>query len=98
MKVEPTVERILRDYPATRDSDRKLILSVWWFQDNNFDKDFKRFFQEKAVMPETITRARRKIQERGLYQASKQVEQQRYQKYVDARYTSGATVTKERQQ
>jgi len=75
------IERALRDYPKTRDDDKKLILCVWWLQDNNYDEDFPRFFMEKAIHPETITRGRRKLQELGHYRATPKVEEARYEKF-----------------
>lgn len=85
MNVTPLVERALTAWPATRDSDRKLILAVWWLQDNNYESHFKTFFKEKAIMPDTITRCRRKLQEQGKFRASKQVEERRFEKFKEAR-------------
>lgn len=90
MQISNYVERALSTWPATRDSDRKLIIAVWWLQDNNYQDNFKEFFLHKAIMPETITRARRKLQEQGLYPASKEIENSRYNKFKDMRYTKGS--------
>lgn len=83
------VEKALKTWPETRDSDRKLIISVWWLQDNNYQENFKDFFLHKAIMPESITRCRRKMQEQGLYLASKKAEESRYNKFKDMRYSKG---------
>ncbi len=85
------VERALKSWPATRDSDRKLMLAVWWLQDNDYDQHFKEFFKEKAIMPESITRCRRKLQEQGKYRASKEVEEDRYNKFEQVRETAPRT-------
>jgi hypothetical protein len=87
--VTALVERALQTWPATRDSDRKLILAVWWLQDNNYENDFRRFFINKAIMPESITRCRRKLQEQGLYPASKEVVENRFNKFKEMRYSKG---------
>jgi hypothetical protein len=87
--VSDLVEKALQTWPATRDSDRKLILAVWWLQDNNYENDFKRFFSSKAIMPESITRCRRKLQEQGLYQASEAVIESRFNKFKEMRYSKG---------
>lgn len=96
MKLNDLVERALRDYPETRSSDRKLMMIVWWYQNSEYTADFKHFFQYQALMPESITRARRKLQERGKYLPTKEVEEQRYQQFVDAKYSAGQSIINER--
>lgn len=90
MRVSNLVEKALQTWPQTRDSDKKLILSVWWLQDNEYEQHFKEFFLDKAYTPESITRCRRKLQEQGLYPASKEIENSRYNKFKDMRYTKGS--------
>lgn len=85
-RADALVERALQQWPVTRDNDRKLIMAVWWLQNNNYEKEFKSFFQHTAIMPETITRCRRKLQEQGKYRASESVEQQRYEKFKRMKY------------
>ena len=91
MNIAWYVERALKTWPETRDSDRKLIISVWWLQDNNYQEHFKEFFLHKAIMPETITRARRKFQEQGLYRASATAEANRFDKFKQMRETTPRT-------
>lgn len=93
MVVSQIVEHALKQWPSTRDSDRKLILAVWWLQDNDYESHFREFFKAKAIMPETITRCRRKFQEQGKYRASEAVEEDRYNKFKEARGTAGQSVT-----
>jgi hypothetical protein len=81
-RTQQLVERSLQTWPETRDSDRKLMLAVWYLQDNNYRDHFKQFFLHTAITPETITRMRRKLQEQGKYPASKAIEDQRYKKFV----------------
>ncbi len=61
---------LLVAYPRTRDDDRLLIVKIW-FQESKSDTKadfFREFINGELSFPDTITRARRKIQEthRGL--------------------------------
>lgn len=91
MNVSRYVERAMTAWPDTRDSDRKLILAVWWLQDNDYDSHFKAFFKEKAIMPESITRCRRKLQEEGRYLASQQAVEDRFNKFQQMREVAPRT-------
>jgi len=82
MKAKLLVEKALQTWEQTRDSDKNLILAVWWLQDNEYDKNFREFFIKKAYSPETIRRIRQKFQENGQYLPSKKIEEARYNKYV----------------
>lgn len=86
------VEQALRDKPETRSNDRELILEVWARQDPEYYKRFKLFFLSEAIMPESITRARRKIQEGGKYPPTKQAEKIRTQKFKAMRETVGDVI------
>ena len=59
------VKKMLEDNPHLRDSDNKLIANIW-FNDSQ-QKTKMGFLQEladgKLTTPESITRARRKVQE-----------------------------------
>lgn len=88
-------EKALRERPETRSNDRKLIYLVWWLQDKNFASDFANFFLNKAISPETIRRYRQKLQEQGKYRATETVEEARYNKYVDNKFTAGEAITEE---
>lgn len=83
MSGKKLVINALETWPETRSSDRKLMLAVWFQQNNNYQDNFKKFFLNEAIMPETITRLRRKLQEDGLYPPTKEVEQARYDKFVN---------------
>jgi hypothetical protein len=88
-------EKALQLYPETRSDDKKLILAVWWLQDHDYELNFRKFFQYKAISPETIRRTRQKLQEQGLYPATEEVEEMRYNLFKNARYSRGATVAEE---
>lgn len=70
------VELCLRDYPETRDSDKKLLLKVWahcglYLTEAQQDKFLG------IASPETIMRTRRKLQEAGRYPATERVKKSR---------------------
>jgi len=71
MNTYKKVEDILRKYPQAKDNDNILVALYWWEElENNphqIDREkfkyFLQYFREGNVtMPETITRARRKLQ------------------------------------
>jgi len=85
-------ERALQKYPETRSDDKKLILAVWYLQNPDYELDFRKFFQYKAISPETIRRTRQKLQMEGKYKATEEVEEQRYDLFKQARMTAGRTI------
>lgn len=89
------VEKALELYPETRSDDKKLILAVWWLQDHDYEKDFRHFFQTKAISPETIRRRRQLLQEKGRYRATEAVEERRYELFKQNRWSRGAVVAEE---
>jgi hypothetical protein len=70
MTIRENVEKILESFPASRNDDKKLILEYWRKFDNvsfdNIDK-FVGSFISKSTPTESITRARRLIQEEGKF-------------------------------
>ena len=83
-KAQRLVRRALEDYPITRGSDRHLIVAVWHLQGIVWH-DSKQFILNDAIMPETITRIRRKLQENGLYLPNGEVTEKRYARFVAVR-------------
>lgn len=62
-KLYEYVRSVLQDYPATRSDDKKLVWQIWILQGAVKDGKITRDnFFEKAMMPSTITRARRLVQ------------------------------------
>ena len=63
-KIEPIVKRILETYPEARDDDD--ILMYWYCKEIGFDLDrpFKYVLLGGGPNRDSITRVRRKIQER----------------------------------
>lgn len=89
VQVHKLVEEALSTWEETRNSDKKLMLAVWHLQNPDYVDNFKTFFKEKAISPETITRCRRKLQEQGMYLASEKVDQERFNKFNQMRnYTN----------
>jgi hypothetical protein len=84
MRTKKLVERVLELKPETRDDDKLLMLYVWQMQGLHFSKGQLEAFK-KASSPESIRRTRQKLQEEGLYLASPEVEEQRYQMYTETR-------------
>jgi len=73
---ETLVKSVLRDIPDTRGDDTELIMATWEKQGLKLTPEQKSMIR-KCHSPETITRARRKIQEMGIYLPSRIVIQQR---------------------
>lgn len=74
--VNRIIERILRDFPETRNSDKRLILKVWESQGLYLtEAQAYKFFEVSS--PETIRRVRQKIQESGKYQADPLIRRER---------------------
>ena len=92
--IKSKVRDILENYPETRDSDAKLVIMVWWvFNRLLFTKNEKgewcipvKYIMDIEKM-ESITRSRRKFQEKGKYPASPEVAAQRKNKKENIRET-----------
>lgn len=79
MKLQELIKQLLEKHPVLRDSDKKLLWAVWHVKGhindlNMIDRDS--FY--KAPNSESITRARRKVQENYQHlRASKDIEEER---------------------
>jgi len=72
-KIQPRVERILKNYPETRGSDKLLqIKYLNQYQNTNFSQEQIQALL-KAPSLESIRRSRQKIQEAGKYLPSSDV-------------------------
>lgn len=67
-EVREKVLTLLEDIPQTRDDD-KLLMATYWnrFDGINFNEAFLPNFVNQATSPESISRARRDIQAKGLF-------------------------------
>lgn len=80
MKHTEIVEQILKDVPQARNSDLLLIVLVWEHYGVRLTREQMQAIKF-APMPEKITRARRRLQEKGEYLDDPKVMEQRYRKY-----------------
>jgi hypothetical protein len=99
MKVYDIVKNCLEVYPRTRNSDKVLIFRVWEIQGifrSHGSSSFRVYrddFITRAISSESITRARRKIQERHEeLRADEPVEKARRKKQA----TKGTFIYRER--
>ena len=79
------VEKALSELPITRGSDRHLIVAVWHYQNPQWRLDPAKWVLGQAIMPGTITRIRRKLQEQGLYLPEEKIVEARYKKFGEVR-------------
>lgn len=83
-QAEFIVERILREYPLTRNDDRELTLKVWEQMGLSLILSQKEIFK-KCLASESITRARRRLQESGRYLAEDEIKMARMKQEVKIR-------------
>jgi hypothetical protein len=80
-RVETGIRYILAHYPEARNNDKLLMLLFWEIFDKiNIPKEFRQAFLYRATPPETIRRARQKIQSEGDYLPSPEVLEARRRK------------------
>lgn len=63
MKIYDRVYNLLRDYPQLRDSDKKLMWTVWYKESRGNGEYITKDEFMKCTSAESITRARRKVVE-----------------------------------
>ena len=90
MKLTEQVENILRVSKKARNSDKELLIiymqkSGMNLSDAQIDK-----FKDMPSM-ESITRARRILQEQGKYEATEEVDEARFEKYQEAKNTKAVS-------
>ena len=84
MKTNNIVEWVLKNKPESRNDDKLLMREVWKLQGFHLnDQMFEKF--RKSASPESIRRTRQKFQMEGKYKASEEVNEQRYEKFKEAR-------------
>ena len=85
MNIYDLVKQLLTDYPELRSNDKRLIWAVWYKQGIVTESTISRDkFYHEAEYPESITRARRKVQELNPHlQADLKVKEQREEKQAD---------------
>lgn len=80
MKTSDRVENILKVSHAARNSDTELIIIYMQKSGMNLSSDQTETFRKLPSM-ETITRVRRQLQEKGMYEADDSVNEARYKKF-----------------
>lgn len=93
MRVTQLVERVLRDQPETRSSDKKLILAVWEEQGLYLSESQKARFMS-LPSTETIRRIRQKEQELGKFKADRVVKDFRYWKSLTMQQNTPSAMPK----
>jgi hypothetical protein len=84
LKLLEQVESILNHVPSARNSDKELL--IVYMQKFGMDLTTEQITVFNSMPAfESITRARRIIQEQGRYQASKEVDEIRHEKYKQMR-------------
>jgi hypothetical protein len=82
--IRKNVEYILNLDEESRNNDKKLLLMYWTLIDKvSITSNFLHNFMQSATMPESITRARRLIQEEGLYLPTEEVTKNRRKRQED---------------
>lgn len=88
--MESVVEGLLRDYPVLRGNDRKLYLAYLWKKGFSLNVTIKDFLNDDTYPSyESVTRCRRKLQERDFellpeerIQEERQKNEERYLDYA----------------
>ncbi len=84
MRVKDKVARVLSTNAQARDNDKLLMLQVWEIEGFYLSDKQKELFMQSSS-PESIRRQRQLFQEEGQYLASPEVEEKRYQMYVETK-------------
>ena len=79
MRIINKVDYLLKEKPELRDSDKKLLLSVWAIEGLGLSDRQVQIFLEKCSTAESITRARRHLKEK--YPSTESVDEERYNKF-----------------
>lgn len=94
MNISDRVKNIMQAVPATRSSDKELLIVYMQKAGMELSPAQINLFKELPSM-ETIRRIRQKLQEDGKYPASKEVENKRFEKYKQTKGAIGVTTAKE---
>lgn len=94
LRLKDKVKAILTELPEMRDSDKKLLLYVWRRQGLELTPEQERIFLDKCMTAESITRARRIVQEENKeLRASDKVQEERDNKARDYQYNAEVHLT-----
>lgn len=76
MRASAIIERVLRDHPESRSSDKELYILVWEQMGFFMSESQKAKFRD-LTSSETIRRIRQKLQEQGRYPANDRIKRHR---------------------
>ena len=94
MTVKDKIRVVLTELPEMRDSDKKLLLFVWRRQGLELTPAQEQIFLDKCMTAESITRARRIVQEENQeLRASDKVQEERDNKARDYKYNAEVHLT-----
>ena len=86
------VRTLYQSKPELISSDRKLILAQWGREGLHLTEEQTRKFMD-VTSGESITRAGRMLREKEGFKANTEVEEQRFKRFVEAKYTAGESIT-----
>lgn len=84
MKIQQQVENILKASKLARNDDKRLLIIYMQKAGMELTAKQMEIFESLPSM-ETITRIRRQLQERGMYEADDAVNEARYKKFVETK-------------
>lgn len=94
MTVKDKIKAVLTELPEMRDSDKKLLLFVWRKQGLELTPAQEQIFLDKCMTAESITRARRIVQEENReLRASDKVQEERDNKARNYQYNAEVHLT-----
>lgn len=79
------VDWLMKQHQLYRDSKKHLMMAIWETEGLKLTPEQRVTFLQECTTPETITRISRELKK--LYPASKAVDNQRFELYVDYKYS-----------
>lgn len=96
MTVKDKIRLVLEQKPEMRSSDTKLLLYYWRRQGLELTPEQEKVFIDKCTAAESITRARRVVQEENPnLQATDEIREARNDKAVDYKYNAAVHTYKD---
>lgn len=92
MRASAVIERVLRDHPETRSSDKELYIRMFEYYGLFLNDRQKAKFRELPFVLESIRRTRQKFQEAGKYEATEKVKD--FRKYKSMEVQQRIPITK----
>ena len=80
MTILNKISQLLQARPVLRNSDKKLLITVWHTEGLHLTEQQRQIFLDKCTPAETITRARRSLRDK--FPESEEVQQERFKKFL----------------